>query len=532
MHEMDPGESGKGRVAREAVAVAMSSSVPDGSAQGGDDLHRRRDAVAWSTRATALVSLLLAAGLAVMIFKPGLHSVAISAGMEMRLCCVIDSMALGIAILSFAALISRNTASPDRLNLISACMLGVLAGLVLPIDLFLASSNSTATTALVAATRICLVVLTVGVSYRRSLERVDRFGRTVAVVVAASIATAGVIGVAIRLGSFDQIEFLQFTLRLSSVLLLLGSLRLVAFSLRAREPRGYVLALALIAIAAADGHATFIDEVSLSAVAGKAMRLVVISAILIYTVVELRDLAMRERDLAMRERALTLLAQNESERAADRLVAQMTFQERFVHDTRNALLAIQGGLRSLNSGSDRPMVTALYKEVERLRILLLGDDGDPLPVTFDVVEALEPMFSCYTASGQQIEVMATGPVWARGRPSIVAEVTQNLIENAIEHGDGGEITVWIFRHENVAEVRVADRGDGVDSDLRDSLFDYGTSGGSGSGVGLHISRRLIESQGGSIEVTDRHGGGAISTFTLPSPARLQVPKYAESLDLR
>jgi signal transduction histidine kinase len=471
------------------------------------------------------VSVLLAAGLAVIFAERLSENGTLSVDTAVRVGWVIDSMALGIASLSFAALISRNTTSPDRLNIISACTLGVLAGLVLPIDLVLGSSNSTSTTALVAATRICLAVLTVGVSYRRSLERVDRFGRTVAFVMAATMATAGVIGVAIRLGKFDQTEFLQITLGLSSVLLLLGSLRLGAFSLRAREPRGYVLALALIAIAAVDGHETFTDEVSLSTVVGKAMRLVVVSAILIYTVVELRDLAMRQREL-------TLLAQNESERAADRLVAQMTFQERFVHDTRNALLAIQGGLRSLGSESDRLMVTALSKEVERLRILLLGDDGDPLPVTFDVVQALEPMISCYTASGQKIQVTATGPVWARGRPSIAAEVTQNLIENAIEHGGGGEITVWIFRHDNVAEVRVADRGDGVDIDLRDSLFDHGTSGGSGSGVGLYISRRLIESQGGSIEVTDRHGGGAISTFTLPSPARQQVPLNAQALDQR
>jgi signal transduction histidine kinase len=509
----------------DGVAVGVSSGVPDGSARKHDGAPRSGDAVVWSSRATAVVSLLLAAGLAVIIGERVSDNGTLSVAMAERVGWVIDSMALGIAILSFAALISRNSASPDRLNLISACMLGVLAGLVLPIDLVLGSSSSTATTALVGATRICLVTLTVGVSYRRSSERVDRFGRTVAGVMVVTVATAVVIGIAIRLGGYDQTEILRSILGFGSILLVFAALRVGAFSLRAREPRGYVLALALIAIVTADGHATFIDEVSLSTVAGKAMRLVVVSAILVYTVVELRDLAMREREL-------TLLAQNESERAADRLVAQMTFQERFVHDTRNALLAIQGGLRSLGSGSDRAMVTALSKEVERLRTLLEGDDGDQLPVTFDVVQALEPMISCYTASGQQIEITATGPVWARGRPSIAAEVAQNLIENAIAHGNGSEITVWIFGHDDVAEVRVADRGEGVDIDLRDSLFEHGTSGGSGSGVGLHISRRLIERHGGTIEVTDRHGGGAIFTFTLPGPDREHAPALAEASDGR
>lgn len=508
----------------EVTTAAIPSGVPDDARQVGG-AHRTGEAMAWSTRATAVVSLLLAAGLAVIIAESVTDSRTLSVDMAMRVGWVLDSMALGIAILSFAALISRNSASPDRLNVISACMLGVLAGLVLPVDLVLGSSTSTATTGLVGATRICLVILSVGVFYRRSSERVDRFGRTVALVMAASIANAAIIGIAIRLGGYDQTEILHSTLGFGAVFLLMGALFVGAFSLSEREPRGYVLSLALIALAAADGHATFVDEVSLSTAAGKAMRLVVVSAILVYTVLELRDLTMREREL-------TLLAQNESERAADRLVAQMTFQERFVHDTRNALLAIQGGLRSLSTGSDQLMVKALSGEVERLRTLVEGAGGDPLPVTFDVVQALEPMISCYTASGQQIQIKATGSVLARGRPSIAAEVAQNLIENAIAHGNGGQITVWIFGHDDVAEVRVADRGNGVDIDLRESLFEHGTSGGSGSGVGLHISRRLIERQGGSIEMSDRHGGGTIFAFTLPGPGRQHAPANAEAMSRR
>lgn len=461
----------------------------------------------WSNRATGVLSLLLSLGLAAIVVEQILGSSLLSAEVAREAGLIVDAMALGIACLTFAALLARNRAAPDRLNVVTGAILGVLAVLVLPIDLVLAETTSASTTALVMATQLSIVTLSFTIVFRPVDAEPGRLRAVVTLVLATTIASSGIIDITIRAFRLDHESVLRSTLGFAAFLLAAGALRLGAVSIRAKEPRGVVLAFTLVALGVADAHASLIESGSLSSTAGKAMRLVVISAILVYTVIELRDLALRDRELALR-------AQNESERAADRLVTQMTFQERFVHDTRNALLAIQGGLRSLNTGSDNAMLQAVSSEVARLRTLLDAHDDDPLPVTFDLVEALQPMISCYEAGGRRIRLTANGRVHARGRPSIAAEVAQNLIENAMSHAEG-EITVWIFAHDDVAEVRVADRGLGVDVDLRDAIFDHGNSSGEGSGVGLHISRRLIERHGGSIQVTDRHGGGAIFAFTLP-----------------
>ena len=63
------------------------------------------------------------------------------------------------------------------------------------------------------------------------------------------------------------------------------------------------------------------------------------------------------------------------------------------------------------------------------------------------------------------------------------------------------------------------RGDGVAAEHRELIFQRGHSGGESSGVGLHISKKLVESQGGELHVTNRHGGGALFTFTVPPGVR-------------
>ena len=465
-----------------------------------------------------MLGLLLGVGLGAIVFEQVTEHSTIAVATAVQAGTMIDSMALGIVILTFAALCARNRAAPDRLNVVTGAILGVLALLVLPVDLLFATTSSVSTTALVVATQLSIVTLSLTVVSRPIDADAGQLQRVVLLVMATTIAFAGLIDVTIRALQLDHSVVLRISLGVSAVLLAAASLRLGACSIRAKEPRGVVLSLTLVALGVADANATLVESGTLSSTAGKAMRLTVVAAILMYTVIELRDLALGERELAMR-------AQNESERAADRLVAQMTFQERFVHDTRNALLAIQGGLRSLETTSGNVMLSAVSSEVDRLRTLLDNREDDPLPVTFDLVEALEPMISCYEAGGRHIRLTARGPVHARGLPSIAAEVAQNLIENALSHADG-EITVWIFARDGLAEVRVADRGLGVDVDLRESIFTHGTSNGSGSGVGLHISRRLIERHGGSLSVTDRHGGGAIFSFTLPLATPGSVVDYA------
>jgi signal transduction histidine kinase len=478
-------------------------------------IQRRATAHDWSYRTVGITALLLGVCLVVAFADRLLGPWRLPEGPTRS----IDSMALGSVVLALAAIGARHRAASDRMNTVTGYMLGVIGLVVIPVDLALgASADSVLALSLVLASRLALIGLAVAAVFpqRRTSGRIGHriLGTILGVFIAAVLVSIAARAAGLSIETLNDVAFVY-----PAVLMMLIALPFGASSIRRRQPQGLILAFTLIAFAVADVHWGLAD--SLAGASSRLMRFVALGAILVLTMAELRDLALHER-------AVSLRAQNESERAADRLVAQLSMQERFVHDTRNALLAIQGGLRSLIDESNTAMVSAVSSEVDRLRTLLDTSDSDPLPRNFDLVEAIQPMVACYAASGHDISLMAEGRVMARGRPSMTAEIAQNLIENAIHYGSSGDIAIWVLSKGEFAEVRVADRGAGVDIDLRDAIFERGTSGGSSSGVGLHISRRLVESQGGLLTLSDRHGGGTIFSFTVPIGGH--TPQ-AQTLDL-
>ena len=70
------------------------------------------------------------------------------------------------------------------------------------------------------------------------------------------------------------------------------------------------------------------------------------------------------------------------------------------------------------------------------------------------------------------------------------------------------------------EIAVEDTGPGFDRARADALFEpFHSSKEEGLGVGLSISRTIVEAHGGTIEATQPAGGGAIFRFTLPKGQR-------------
>jgi two-component system, LuxR family, sensor kinase FixL len=68
----------------------------------------------------------------------------------------------------------------------------------------------------------------------------------------------------------------------------------------------------------------------------------------------------------------------------------------------------------------------------------------------------------------------------------------------------------------MVEISVADTGSGIAPEIADQLFQpFVTTKTHGMGVGLSISRTIIESHGGSITPRSNPGGGTIFAFTLP-----------------
>ena len=106
------------------------------------------------------------------------------------------------------------------------------------------------------------------------------------------------------------------------------------------------------------------------------------------------------------------------------------------------------------------------------------------------------------------------------------QVLTNLVSNAIRHDGGGGVTIAVRRRRSVLEQRflrfeVLDKGPGILPGDAEMLFEPfgarspGTASSSGAGLGLAISRRLVEAMGGTIGFRSRRAGGAAFWFDLP-----------------
>lgn len=114
------------------------------------------------------------------------------------------------------------------------------------------------------------------------------------------------------------------------------------------------------------------------------------------------------------------------------------------------------------------------------------------------------------------------PVWVQADGDRLQQVLANLLENASKSSPALEpIEVRLTLGPSAAEVSVSDRGPGVDDDARERVFDKfvrgRTDGVSGTGLGLYISRQIVEAHGGRIWADSTPGEGATFRFTIPLP---------------
>lgn len=107
-------------------------------------------------------------------------------------------------------------------------------------------------------------------------------------------------------------------------------------------------------------------------------------------------------------------------------------------------------------------------------------------------------------------------------PDRVKQVLLNLVLNARDAmPNGGELTVRTVYDRQEAEVliTIADEGAGIPDEVIDRLFDpFFSTKEEGTGLGLFVSRNIIQEQGGRIDVRSTVGDGATFTVALPASA--------------
>jgi signal transduction histidine kinase len=101
----------------------------------------------------------------------------------------------------------------------------------------------------------------------------------------------------------------------------------------------------------------------------------------------------------------------------------------------------------------------------------------------------------------------------------IAQVLMNLLDNSINSSQEGiiSVTTTIDSNSNSVTVSVKDTGSGINPDIIPRLFSkFVTASEKGTGLGLYISKKIIEAHGGKIWAeNNKDGEGAIFAFTLP-----------------
>lgn len=122
----------------------------------------------------------------------------------------------------------------------------------------------------------------------------------------------------------------------------------------------------------------------------------------------------------------------------------------------------------------------------------------------------------------------TPQFWVKGDHLELRRVITNLIGNAIKFTEQGGITVRLESHEtDSVQLIVSDTGPGITPEEQKQIFEWfrpGKHRRANSGLGLHLSRRIANIHGGSLQVTSSSEAGSDFTLKLPRMA-ISSPKH-------
>jgi signal transduction histidine kinase len=146
----------------------------------------------------------------------------------------------------------------------------------------------------------------------------------------------------------------------------------------------------------------------------------------------------------------------------------------------------------------------------------------PLDINRSVADIVESMRGFAEESGIALDAkFSPEPVIIEGDVFALGRVYRNLITNAIQATEsGGRVTVTTLRDRDKVEVRITDTGSGIPPERLAAIFDdFVTTKKRGLGLGLAITRRIVEQLEGTIAVTSEVGKG--TTFTMCFPMALR-----------
>jgi len=230
----------------------------------------------------------------------------------------------------------------------------------------------------------------------------------------------------------------------------------------------------------------------------------------------------------------------------ERILAWGEMAQQVAHEVKNPLTPIKLGIQHIRRAwLDRSPdydaildrnVTAILAEIDRLAAISSSFSrfGAPGPVAsappglVDLDQVVGEILVLYAAGNGKIEFAAAldpdlPPV--RARRDELKEVLVNLLENArAALPDGGRVEIRARAGERAVNLEVVDDGVGIPGELLPRVFEpHFSTRSSGTGLGLPIVRRLVESWGGTVRAESEAGQGTTIHLSLPRGDEVPAP---------
>ncbi len=215
------------------------------------------------------------------------------------------------------------------------------------------------------------------------------------------------------------------------------------------------------------------------------------------------------------------------------------------HEIRNPLcgmmLSVEVLRTKMDAGDSRmTLLQNLHRDAEKMEkvvqnLLHFARRYQPRLVPCEMEELVRKTADSISAHlrNKQIEVRivrSSGETEAEVDPDLMQQVFRNVLLNSVDASPPEsliDVEIAVNQREDEAAVVFTDPGEGMDSDRLERIFDpFFTSKHNGVGLGLSVTRKIVDAHGGRIEVSSQPGQGTTFAILFPARAAQQTEKVA------
>ncbi|MFP4083282.1 MAG: ATP-binding protein [Desulfonatronovibrio sp.] len=215
------------------------------------------------------------------------------------------------------------------------------------------------------------------------------------------------------------------------------------------------------------------------------------------------------------------------------------------HEIRNPLFAIGGFANSLLRNPEldeasQEKIKIILQESKRLDRILKNMINFSRPTKseeseINVNDVIMDILQLFRLGCQEQKIKTETDLdhaiaLARGNPELIKQCLINLIKNSIEAmPEGGNLTLSTSMKDEYIMIKVRDTGKGIPREIREKVFNpfFTTKKGEGAGLGLAMTKKIIDDMGGRLELFSQENSGTTVVLYLP-PALGNKQKSAQT----